>query len=235
MITLIQYPRGKDVPSISPFCLKLETYFKATNTPYENKFTVSTAKTTKKKMPVILDNGQLIEDSSFVIDHLKQKHQIDLDKNLSSEQKAVTQSFKWLCEKNMVPIIMHYRWVDKINWPKFRDIVFAGAPWFIKATIANSISKNVQKNMYGMGLGRFSDSEKLELLDQDLKAISDYLSNKKYFFGDNIHMIDTVLFTTLTQIEKSTVTPQLNPLFTKYPNLKIYTAHMMKQFWPEFI
>ena len=235
MITLIQYPRGQKIPSISPFCLKLETYFKVAQVPYESKLTVSTAKTTKKKLPAILDDQKLIEDSSFIIEYIQQKYNIDLDKNLTTEQKAITQSFKWLCERNIVSIVMWFRWADEKNWPLFREQVFAGAPWLIKVTIANAMAKNVKKTLWGSGYGRYTDSEKIHLLHQDLKALADYLGSKKFFFGDEIHMIDIICFSALAQIEYSTVTPQLNPLLNEFPTLKAHTQMIMKSYWPNYI
>ena len=89
MITLIQFPKPPTRPSFSPFCLKLETYLKVAKIPYENKLTVSTAKSTKKKLPMILDQGELIEDSTIIIENLKEKYHIDMDQNLSHEKKAI--------------------------------------------------------------------------------------------------------------------------------------------------
>lgn len=34
-VYLIQYPRAGALPSISPFCLKLETWLRMTNIPYQ--------------------------------------------------------------------------------------------------------------------------------------------------------------------------------------------------------
>ena len=34
-VVLHQFPRGKITPSISPFCLKLETYLRVAAIPYE--------------------------------------------------------------------------------------------------------------------------------------------------------------------------------------------------------
>ena len=107
-ITLIQFPRPENCSSYSPFCLKMETYLKAAQVPYENKLTVSMGKSKKSKMPMILDNGELVEDSTFIIEHLKQKHGIDLDKHLNQEQKAIAKAFQWLCEKSIVDIVVHF-------------------------------------------------------------------------------------------------------------------------------
>jgi len=235
MITLIQYPRGQKIPSISPFCLKLETYLKAAQVPYDNKLTVSTAKTSKKKLPVILDDQKLIEDSSFIIEHLQQKYQIDLDKDLTNEQKAVTQSFKWLCERNIVSIVMWFRWADEKNWPLFREQIFAGAPWLVKVTIANKMANKVKKDLWGMGIGRFTDAERIHILRQDLKSLSDFLGDKKFFFGEKIHTLDIIVFATLAQIEYSSVTPQLAPLLLEFPNLQKHVHKIMQTYWSDYL
>lgn len=235
MITLIQFPKPPTRPSFSPFCLKLETYLKVAKIPYENKLTVSTAKSKKKKLPMILDHGELIEDSTFIIEHLKQKQNVDLDQHLSAEQKAISKSFQWLCEKSIVDIVMFFRWCDPVNWLKFREVVFKGAPWLIKATVANGMSNSIRKTLYKHGIGRFSDAEKLKILNDNLEAITNYLGNKKYFFGDQISTIDTILFATLIQIEPRDVVAQFQGVLEKHPVLVKYIQNIKKEYWPEFL
>lgn len=234
MITLIQFPKPSDRPSFSPFCLKLETYLKVAKVPYENKLTVSMGKSKKKKMPMILDGEALIEDSTFIIEHLKTKHGIDLDAHLTTEQKAVAKAFQWLCEKVIVDIVVYFRWADKDNWPKFRELIFARAPWLIKVTVANGMAKNVEKTLYKHGMGRFTDEERLKILNDNLAAISAYLGDKKYFFGDQISTIDTVLFAVLCQVSPRGVVPQFEGLINRYPNLKRYVEEFSKIHWPEY-
>ena len=182
---------------------------------------------------MILDQGELIEDSDFIIQHLRLKHGVDLDSHLSDEEKAVAKAFQRLCEKNIVDIVVYFRWVDKENWPKFRDIVFRGAPWFIKLTIANGMAKNIEKTLFKHGIGRFTESEKLKILDDDLKAISNYLGDKKYFFGNQVSSIDTVLFSTLLQVNSRGAVKQFERTLEAYPNLKSYVDRLTQSFWPE--
>jgi glutathione S-transferase len=235
MITLIQFPGAHNRPSYSPFCLKLETYLKIAKIPYENKLTVSTANSKKKKMPMIIDKGELIEDSTFIIEHLKKNHGVYLDSHLTAEQKAVAKSFQWLCEKSLIDIIMSFRWGDEKNWPKFRDIVFHGAPWIIKATVANVIKNNVVKTLHANGTGRFSETERLKLLDDNLAAISNYLGNKKYFFGDQVSSIDTIIYAHLIQAQPRGVATQLEGMVEKYPNLISYLSNFTKTYWPQYL
>jgi glutathione S-transferase len=233
MITLVQFPKSSTQFSFSPFCLKMESYLKAAGIPYENKLTVSMKGSKKKKLPMIVDNGELVEDSTFIIEHLKRKHAIDLDRHLTSEQMAIGQAFQWLCEKSLVDIVIYFRWVDSANWPKFRDIVFRGAPWIIKATVANGMAKSIGKTLYKHGTGRFTDTERLKLLNDNLSAISNYLGQKKYFFGDQVSTVDTILFATLVQVRPRGVVPQFDGVLEKYPNLMAYIKNFAKSYWPE--
>lgn len=232
-ILLLQFPKPKNRHSYSPFCLKLESYFKAANIPYENKFTVSLKGSQKKKLPMILDHDELIEDSGLVIEYLKDKHGMDLDRDLSAEQKAVAKAFQWLCEKSLMDIILYFRWVDQSNWHKFREIVFHGAPWFIKMSVANIMSKSIKRTLLKHGLGRFTDSEKLKILDDNLSAISNYLGEKKYFFGEHVSSIDTIIFAFLIQILPRNVVPQFAGHLERYPNLLTYINHFETTYWPE--
>lgn len=189
----------------------------------------------KKKMPMILDQGELIEDSDFIIHHLKQQHGVDLDKHLSDEQKAVARAFQLLCEKSVVDIVMYFRWVDKENWPKFREIVFRGAPWLVKVTVANGMAKNIEKTLYKHGTGRFTDSEKLKILNDNLTAISNYLGSKTYFFGDQVSSIDVILFSTLIQVNARGAVRQFERTLDTYPILKNYLERFRQAYWPEMI
>ena len=234
MITLIQYPKPSGRASYSPFCLKLETYLRFAKVPYENKLTVSMGASKKKKMPMILDQGELIEDSTLIIEHLKIKHGVDLDKNLTAEQKAITKAFQWLCEKSLIDVVVYFRWVDPQNWPQFREVIFHGAPWFIKVTIANVMANSIKKTLHKHGIGRFSDDEKLKNLNDNLTAISNYLSSKTYFFGDQISSIDAILYSHLTQVAPRGVVKQFEGLLDKYPNLVKYQQNISNLYWPEF-
>ena len=98
--------------------------------------------------------------------YLKEKYHADLDQHLTVEQKAISKSFQWLCEKSIVDIVVYFRWCDPENWPKFREVVFKGAPWLIKATVANGMASSIRKTLYKHGIGRFSDAEKLKILNE---------------------------------------------------------------------
>lgn len=70
-ITLYQPPPAFGLPNASPFCMKLETYLRMAEIPYQIK-AASFAQAPNGKIPYIEHNGRLIGDSSLIIDYLKQ-------------------------------------------------------------------------------------------------------------------------------------------------------------------
>jgi hypothetical protein len=56
---------------------------------------------TKSKSPWITYNGEDVADSEFAIDYLNKKMDIDVNKHLTAEQKAVAKAFQRLVEDNL--------------------------------------------------------------------------------------------------------------------------------------
>ena len=93
MIKLYQYPTDWDLPNVSPFCMKMETYLRLAQIPYETVTIVDPRKSPKGKLPYIDDNGQIIADSSFIIDYLKNKYNVALDSKLSPDSNSHSLGF----------------------------------------------------------------------------------------------------------------------------------------------
>jgi hypothetical protein len=70
-IKLFQFPRMFDIPNLSPFCFKLETWLRIAGVPYEVVATPDPRKGPKGKLPFIEDAGVRIADTSIIVDHRK--------------------------------------------------------------------------------------------------------------------------------------------------------------------
>ena len=79
MIKLYQFRPAFGLPNASPFCMKVENYLRMAGLAYECPRGADMRKAPKGKMPYIEDEGSLIADSSFIIDHLKRKYGDPLD------------------------------------------------------------------------------------------------------------------------------------------------------------
>ncbi|ESO95855.1 hypothetical protein LOTGIDRAFT_175070 [Lottia gigantea] len=165
-IVLYQIGRGPFAPSLTPFAIKLETYLKMAKLPYTNFH--GRKASSKGKFPWIEYNGQEVADTSFIIQFLNEKHHIDLNSHLSDSDRAIARAFRKMAEENLYWCTVSQRWVyDKSD---FLSKV-AGFPKFFLWLIR----RNVKSELYEQGMGRHSEAEVLQIMEGDLKAISDFL------------------------------------------------------------
>ncbi|XP_041361009.1 failed axon connections homolog [Gigantopelta aegis] len=227
VVILHQIGRGGYAPSLSPFPLKLETYLRMAKIPYQSVH--SFRMSTKRKTPWIEYNEDTVADSGFCIEYLNDKFGLDLNKNLSKEERAVARAFEKLNEDALYWSLVMYRWI----YPVDRSIVTTvfGMPWFVKW----KIQRNMKKTTWAQGTGRHVPHEVDHLIETDLRAISEYLGKKKFFFGDTATEVDCSLFGILCQPIYHM--PGLKPhtmIKEKFPNLIDYCNRIRVTFWPDW-
>ena len=98
VVLLHQPPSCDKVPMLSNFAVKLETYLRMTEIPYENSFGPKVS--SKGKIPSIKYNGKNIADSNFCIRFLNEEFQATLDDKLSETERAVSHAIKTMVEEN---------------------------------------------------------------------------------------------------------------------------------------
>ena len=86
MIKLYQFSPAFGLPNPSSFCLKLETYLRMTELPFEVATTDGLDDAPKGKMPYIRDGDRLMADSNLIIDYLEKTYDCSLDKSLSPQR-----------------------------------------------------------------------------------------------------------------------------------------------------
>jgi len=233
MLKLYQFPRPKSFPNFSPFCVKIETYLRMAEIPYENVFTLDLGKNPKKLMPYIELDGEIIGDSALIIDCLINKYGDKIDYWLNKEQKAISMAFIALLENHLIPFGLYFRWEDKQGWLQFRDLLFGKMPKLLKILIGNKIAKKFRTRLNLQGISRFSISEMLHLVEKDLQVLSEYLADKPFFFGERPTLIDIVLFAVYGNLAIISVNTKLkdlalNPQFT---NLYQHSKRMLEMYY----
>lgn len=210
MIILHQYPAIWDLPSLSPFCIKVETYLRMAAIPYQVRWQNNPKRGPKGKFPVLEDNGKLIPDSSFIIDYLNVNYAPSMS---FSDPSAL--AMQRLIEDHLYFIILYSRWIDKDG---IKTINSEFAPFFPKplAFLALKwIRKQLTKQGYVQGIARHSKEEVYSLGVIDINTIAAWLGKKLFCLGEQYCAIDAIVYAFLRTIQQS---PLQNPLKSALEN-----------------
>ncbi|XP_032876930.1 failed axon connections homolog [Amblyraja radiata] len=233
-IILHQFSRPEcKVPSLSPFCLKMETYLRMADLPYQNYFDGKLSP--QGKMPWIEYNHQKVSGTEFIIDFLQDKLGVNLNKHMDSSERAVSRAITKMAEEHFYWAIVYCQWVDNLH--ETGKILSVSGPFsgFLKWILCHLTKGIVKREMYGQGIGRFSKEEIYILMEKDMRALSVILGDKKYIMGPRPSTVDAAVFGQLAQAMWTL--PGTRPerlIRDELVNLAMYCERIKRKFWPEW-
>ena len=231
MLKLHQYPGIWGLPSLSPFCLKVETYLRMRNLPYAVVTEINPRRGPKGKMPVLQDDKLIIPDSTFIIDYLEKKY--GALQGLSDVEQAVGLAMQRMIEEHLYFIILYSRWIDREGKKIINQAFCKFFPRMIATGALAYIRFSLRKQGFLQGIARHSREEVYALGIKDLQAISHWLGDKPYFFGEKLSYIDASVFAFMVTI---LLTPLDNPLqrtLKKEAQVIQYCERMRKRYFAE--
>jgi glutathione S-transferase len=231
VIKLYQFAPAWGLPNISGFCLKLETYLRMADLPFELAPDADLRKAPKGKMPYIEDQGQVIADSNFVIEYLKATYGDRLDAHLTPAEAAIALSMRRLMEENLYWVIVYSRWQEEANWQIMKNLLFADVPGLLKGIVPSMVRKSVLKNIYGHGMGRHSREEIYQIGKTDLTALSDFLADKLFFIGSQPTTLDATAYGFLATIISAPIESPLKAAANELKNLVGYCDRMREKYY----
>ncbi len=206
MIEIYGFTPSWGLPDISPFVTKVVNYATMAGIPFEYKIqpldTLASASPTAK-LPYVVDDGVQINDSTTIIEHLKDKYGDKLDSTLSQSDRAVGLAFQRLVEENVYwSGIIWVRWrnmeVFSLYLPSFVPPGQEPAPEFLEAMAA--YREKIWNAAAGHGMGLRPDAEVLDSLKADIDALSDFLDTKDFFLGSEPSSYDATIYSTIRHI-----------------------------------
>ncbi|XP_060608557.1 failed axon connections homolog isoform X1 [Ruditapes philippinarum] len=226
-VILHQFPRGPYAPSMSGFCIKLETFLRMANIPYQNVHAYKTGP--KGKSPWIEYNGDVMADSQLIMSFLSDKLEIDLDKTLSKEQRATARAFQKMVDEYTYWSVLLERWVYH-RGESCKTITK------LPSLVVWEIGRRTKNMAYAHGIGRHTQQEVDLNLEADLTALSDFLGDKKFMFGDEPTEVDCAIFGQVSQVKYHVPDAVKAKQFLKdcVPNLDAYCERMKERFWPDW-
>ncbi|XP_078325127.1 failed axon connections homolog [Crassostrea virginica] len=224
-----QIGRGPHAPSLTPFALKLETYLRMAKVPFMNEFDSSTNRSSKGKMTWIEYNGEEIADSEFCMQYVNRKFNVDLDKDFSEEDQAAARAIQRMVDEHLYWTVALYRWVYDLQHGIDVSTQLK-IPWPFVRLLGNM----VKKQSYGQGVGRHSEAEVHQVMEEDLQALSKFLGKKKFLLGERACSADCSVFGMLGQLHWHSYGSEAAKIYKKYPNLGDYCERMKEEFWPDW-
>ncbi|PTN12893.1 glutathione S-transferase [Nitrosomonas aestuarii] len=199
MLKLYQFNRTWGIPNLSPFCCKVETYLRMADIDYDIVAALPPG-APKRKLPYIDDSGKIVADSHFILTHLRSTYQ-DLDKDLDSTQRATSLAWQHLLEDHLFWSFFYFRWMyTDDNWKINRKAIFGELPPVIQNIVALHTRSKIKRQIIGQGMGRHQTEEITLLGKQDIDALSDFLGNQPFFFGNQPTSLDASAYGMLINI-----------------------------------
>lgn len=190
----------------------------------------------KGKIPYVEDDGVLIADSTFIIEHLIATRGRDPDAWLSRRERAVSLAFRRMVEENLYWVMIQMRYREEPAWSVYREVlaeVQDTAPPEARPGIAQFICDSVMTQMAGHGMGRHNAAEIARIGTADLTAISDQLGDNPYFMGDRPSTADASIYAFVASVIEPPLDSPIREHGRSLANLVDYCARMRARYFAE--
>merc|ERR1711881_787960 len=207
MVYVFQFDRTAMVPSISPACLKLETWLKLNGIKFENVDHNSKLRSKRGLLPFVELNGEEIADSEVIIKQLTTKFEKeDPAANLTPEQKNVQHAMVAMVENHLQWSFMHWRVKNADNTLKgfhvdLQTMMGTKLPVaLLNFAFKHPMLRKGMKKVKAAGFNGYNAEEIEQFGKDDLKVLSELLGDKQFFFGDDPNHLDLVAFSEVALI-----------------------------------
>ncbi|KAF3934640.1 hypothetical protein ABW20_dc0102804 [Dactylellina cionopaga] len=242
-VVLYAFEKHSGIPSASPFCQKIECYFRFASLLYTQTDTLP-FKAPKKKLPYVTVDDVTIADSQFIIRHLKENGIADLDKKAGLRELQIAESlaYRGFWEEGIYPAIIRSRWFIKENEPVIAQEIFGDLPFFVRVPLRWWYRRNLISALVTQGIGRHTDAEVNTILREALESLetrltpTDTTSTSAEWFHKTATPtdIDAVISAILINICGTASNPYQKDIVLKSEVLREYTKMVAETYFPEF-
>lgn len=189
MLSLLTFPAGFGLFSMSPFCIKAAMMLELSGLPWQRSDMLDPTEMPHRKLPVLATpDGQIADSDS--IRYWLEGQGADFDAGLNTAERAHARAWVRLAEYHLGLHLLQMRWNDDTVWPEVRDQIFQPVPEPMREEISAPVRQEIQNGLQWQGLARFTEAERMHRLEQDLKPIKALTSERPYLMGDRITSAD---------------------------------------------
>jgi len=194
-IRLFAYGSGWGVPfeTAAPFPLKLATWLRMAEVPFDVVVENDTSKGPKGKSPWIEWDGSRMGDSTLIIQHVAERLNIDLDAHLDARQRAVGVAIQRMLEEHYHQCFEHQLFFGRGCTDRIAEFQRSvGFP--VSLLLPTLIRRGFSRQLHARGMGRHDESTILAQGKQDLDALAELIGDQPHVLGDRPCSLDACVF-----------------------------------------
>ena len=138
-----------------------------------------------------------------------------------------------LMEEHFYWAAFYFRWVDEDNWAVVKRVFFASVPLPFRLVVPAMVRRSSLRDLYGQGMGRHTAEEVAALGCENLRAISDFLSDQPYLMGAEPTSLDAVGYGVMANLLQASLPSPLKDYALAQENLVAYCDRMHRRYWSD--
>ena len=229
-----EFPLG--IPDDSPYVARVEAFLRLVKHPYVKAPSKGAMENPRGKVPFANIHGQMVDDSSTIIDTLTATLNITLDDNLTDDQRATKHLIQQLLQGSLYWVMLHQKFDTEFGRQTFREDMAQQLPPIIRQLVSAMAIRANHTNLQGVGVGRMPHSAIIKKGREDLRCLSHLLGQKSYFFGGKAPtMIDADVYSWLVMLFKDRAQVNdhwIDEIKEECPNLVQHTDRMKGLLYP---
>lgn len=220
------------LPDASPFCTKAMYLLNMSGVEWQANPGFDSRKAPMQKLPVLVDNDQIIADSDAIRSYLEQTCGTNFDRTLDQTQESTARALIRMAEEHLYFCLLYDRWQVDANWVHIKRHFFSELPAPLRAVIPGLVRRSVLGSLKGQGMGRFTYAEMLVRAEKDLSAFEQFIGDGPFLFGKAAVAADASVGSVLAAIAASPAETELRARVRRSDVLMEYITAVSKGFFP---
>lgn len=192
-IQLYQFGPLGDLESASPFCVKVRDALRYKRIPYDTINATSPIQVRKlnprAKLPVLIDDGRKLADSTDIIRHLERQHPEPRLYPQDPPTRAMALTFEDWADESLYWHVVYERWQVPEQFSRFAEVVFSPVPAALRPMVKLLFARQTRGQLRGQGLGRLGLDEQRERFRSALDWL-DAMVDGQFLCGAELSIAD---------------------------------------------
>ncbi len=232
MIRLYRDAGAWGLPSVSPFGLKLETWLRMADLPYEIR-EANPLRAPTGKIPYIELNGEHIGDSQLIIERLTRQFEVLLDEGMSPGDRATARLVRRTLEEATYFNLVTDRWLTDDGYAMVFKAFTPFFPPLVRNLAIPAVRRTVRNQAYAQGAGRHAPETSVAMAIEDWEAIALVMGDRPYLLGDVPRSVDATVYAFLAQILVPPRESAMKRALESKPALAAYHQRMHDRYFPQ--